>query len=329
MGPGVDDTLHRMVRECVLTPGAAAEGELQDPHPGVPELLPQPVHRRRDHTEVLDDEGQVPELPLDDLEELPAGTATPPPTLRRRLVRPDRPVGDEAAEMVDPGHVHELEGATEALDPPAVSLGAAHRPAVERVPPELPVRVQEVRRRSRDLGPVEQLSVGDDICSVTSNVDREIADDPDAAVGGVRPQRAPLALEPDLIHGGARTREALPIADPVPVTRAETLDLGRHHLGGGLCKQAAPGCERRDGVVGRPEAVGRHEREDLPPALPRRGEPVHEPLCLDAEPAARQRGGMEEDTGGALQLEPGACSIAHHQATVLNGVAAPGQEVFA
>src|SRR5207253_9260742 len=69
--------------------------------------------------------------------------------------------------------------------------------------------------------------------------DREVADQADAAGGGVAAQLAPLALEPDLVGGGSFTCEPLPVADPVRVTPPELGELGVGDLGVGIGQEAA------------------------------------------------------------------------------------------
>ena len=48
------------------------------------------------------------------------------------------PVGDEAAEVIDPRDVEQLQRPPHALDPPAVVAPAQRRPVVQRVAPQLP-----------------------------------------------------------------------------------------------------------------------------------------------------------------------------------------------
>ena len=90
--------------------------------------------------EVLDDDRERSELALGRPEELRPGAAAPAAGRRRRRAERYGPGGDEAAEMVDPRQVDELERAAEPLGPPAVPLCAVRRPAVERVAPQLAVR---------------------------------------------------------------------------------------------------------------------------------------------------------------------------------------------
>ena len=53
------------------------------------------------------------------------------------------------------------------------------------------------------------------------DVDRDVADQPDAAVGGVRPQRGPLALEAHLVGDRAAAGDRRPALDPAGLALAE------------------------------------------------------------------------------------------------------------
>ena len=56
----------------------------------------------------------------------------------------DRPEGGEAAEVVEPGQVEELEVPAQALDPPAIPLSGQRVPVEERVAPVLASRAELV-----------------------------------------------------------------------------------------------------------------------------------------------------------------------------------------
>ena len=58
------------------------------------------------------------------------------------------------------------------------------------------------------------------------HVDRHVAEQPHPALVGIAAQRAPLALEADLVIDGIRPGEALPVLDPVAVALAEICSLG-------------------------------------------------------------------------------------------------------
>ena len=108
------------------------------------------------------------------------------------------------------GEVDELERAPEPLAPPAVAGRAVDRPVVERVPPALAGRAERVRRRAGDLAAREQLRPAGDVGAAVGDVDRQVADQPDAALGRVRAQRSPLPLEAHLVGDRVRAGEAAP-----------------------------------------------------------------------------------------------------------------------
>src|SRR6188472_4510587 len=111
-----------------------------------------------------------------------------------RLAGGDRPVRDEAAEVVDARDVCELEYAPEPLDPPAVALAPHLPPVVGRLAPELPVGMRDVGRRSGNEILGEQIGVRVDIGAVFGDVDGDVADQPHAAIRGVTAERMPLPL---------------------------------------------------------------------------------------------------------------------------------------
>ena len=141
----------------------------------------------------------------------------------------------------------------------------------------------------------------DRVCAAVRDVDRKVADDPDATAVRVGAQRRPLALEADLVGERAGPGEPLPAGRPVGVAVAEALDLAGLDLGVRLGEKAAPAGERRRRSVRGAVPVGRDQREDLPPALPGGGEPVDEALRLGAEARARERRRVEKDACGAVQ----------------------------
>ena len=243
--------------------------------------------------------GSSPELTADRQQHVPAGCRAPAARARRAPPRGHRPVGDEPAEVVDPRQVDQLQRAPEPLDPPAEPGRAVRVPVVERVAPQLAVPRVRVRRDARDAVGLEELRVERVVGAVGRHVDRHVADQPHAALGRVGAQRAPLALEAHLLRDRVAARERRPVADPERVARDERLELVRRHLRARLGEQPAPGRERRRADVRRAELVRRRERQDLPPRLPRRRQPVHEPVRLGPEPAAGQRGRVQQDPGGA------------------------------
>ena len=133
------------------------------------------------------------------------------------------------------------------------------------------------------------------------DVDRHVADQPHAALGGVVAQRRPLALEAHLVVDARRRRPPSPRSSSAFArrnaarSRAVTARVR-------LREQAVPGRERGGGRVRRADLVRRAEREHLPPALPGRREPVDERVGVRVEPAARERGRVQHDPAGSSKL---------------------------
>ena len=271
--------------------------------PGRPSSSRSAVDRRRDVPEILGDHRQPAELALDRAEELGSRARPPAPALRRRVPRRNRPVGDVAAEVVDAAEVDELERAPKALAPPAVAGRAVDGPVVQRVPPALAGRAERVGRRPGDLAVREQLRPASEIGALVGHVDREVADQPDrrarprtpaalptparSAPGRRAPPRPAKRAQPPVQYGWRATKSSISPA----VTRA---------LGPG--EELRRGRERRRRAVRRVEFVGRPERQNLPPRLACRGEPVDEPVGVAVELSGRERGRMEEDAGRAREL---------------------------
>jgi len=101
--------------------------------------------------------------------------------------------------VIDARQVDTGEGAAEALDPPAVAVGAHRRPVVDRVAPQLTGLRERVGRHAGDDGVLEELRVGAMVGAVVGDVDRHVAEDPHAALCRMSAERLPLALEAHLV----------------------------------------------------------------------------------------------------------------------------------
>src|SRR4051794_11788197 len=203
-----------MVLERMRVAAGAAEGPEEHHHPRKAELVAQPQDRLSDVAEILGDQRQVAELALDRSEELGARAGAPVPAPRRRVPLGNGPVGDEAAEVVDATEIDEFERPPEALAPPAEVRRAMDGPLVERVPPALARRAEGVGGRAGDLTAREQLGPGVVIGAAVGDVDRQVADQPDAALARIVPQSPPLPLEPHLSGEGALPGETSPVSGP-------------------------------------------------------------------------------------------------------------------
>ena len=167
------------------------EAELQHDHARVAEPVAQPLDRRRDDAQVLGDQRQLaPQRRGRGVEHRAARPA--PPAAAERVARAGRhrPVGHEAAEVVDAREVDELEGPPQARHPPAVAAPLQRRPVVDRVAPQLALVGERVRRRARDHAGLEELGMGAVLGAARRDVDRHVADQPHAA-GLARAPAAP------------------------------------------------------------------------------------------------------------------------------------------
>ncbi len=81
------------------------------------------------------------------------------------------------------------------------------------------------------------------------DVDRDVADQPHAALGGVGAQRAPLALEADLV-GDARPRAP---ANALPVARSRTRSRSRNACSLGAPTRGARGVGQQPGQAANAE----------------------------------------------------------------------------
>ena len=252
--------------------------------------------------QIFGDQGQVAELPLDRGEERGAGAGPPVPALGRRIPLRDGPVGDVAAEVVDAAEIDELERPPETFAPPVEAGRAVDGPVVQRVAPTLAGRAERVGRRAGDLAVREQLRPAVEIGALVGDVDRQVADQADAALGRVGAQLPPLPLEAHLVGERLPAGKLGPAAGPEGMARHEVFHLA------GCDPRLRPGQElpgRREGrrrPVWRAELVGWPERQDLPPRLAGRLEPVDETVRIAVQLPGRERGRMQEDACRAREL---------------------------
>ncbi len=130
----------------------------------------------------------------------PSGPRRQRPARASRASCGDRPVGDQAAEVVQAHDVEQLDRASHPLDPPAVALTLHRRPAVDRVAPALPLGGIGVRRSPRHETRFEQAGMAPVIDAPGRDVERHVSDQPHATLTCIGAQGQPLALEADLIE---------------------------------------------------------------------------------------------------------------------------------
>ena len=182
--------VHDPVLGVVLEPMHAprrprVEAELEHDHPRKSERLAKRSDRRRDHAEVLGHDRQRPELPLERVEQGPAGPSPPPAARRCAGPGRHRPVRHEPAEVVEPDEIEMRARAAGPLDPPAVPVPAHRRPVVHRVPPQLPVVGERVRWRAGHQPIQEQLRMGAMVGAPRGHVDRYVTEQPNPRSSGI------------------------------------------------------------------------------------------------------------------------------------------------
>ena len=284
MRAGVADAVGRVVVGPVVGVVAGVKGKLNDLHAGETRVGEQLGDLGRHVAQVLGDELELGEGLLERADQPHAGAGDPTAVLGRGLPRGHRPVALEAAEVVHADHVVQAPRACQATLPPGETVLLHRLVVVERVAPQLAVGREGVGRAAGDahgqvlLVQLEAPGVGPDVGGVERHVDRQVADDADAAVVGVRAQGLPLAEEevldvgeePDVIlELGRVARDGL---------RAVHADALIGPVGpGDHAKVALDGHEER--VVVEPGGVGLRELHDLrvvavPAAFARAGEQV-------------------------------------------------------
>ncbi len=153
----------------------------------MPSCLPQRFHFRGDQAQVLGHQRQRPERRLKRAEERQPGRLDPLALDRRLLLGGDRPVGLEAAEVVEADDVIKLAGAADAVDPPVEAALGQHIPAIERVAPALAGGREVVGRHAGDanglqvLVQLEEIGVNPDVGRIHVDEDGHVAEDADSA----------------------------------------------------------------------------------------------------------------------------------------------------
>ena len=138
------------------------------------------------------------------------GPARPAPARGVARARRHRPVGAEGAEVVDAREVEELEGAAQALDPPAVAPVAQRAPVVDRVAPQLALGGEGVGRDAGHDVVAEELGLAHVVGAAGRDVDGHVADQAHAALVGVHAQCRPLAVEAHLVVDAPACRRRRP-----------------------------------------------------------------------------------------------------------------------
>ncbi len=167
----------------------------------MPSFLRERVDFRGDVAEVFGDEGQSAEFVLEGAKQIKVGSGRPVAVDRGWVLGRNLPAGLETAEVVEADDVAGCDGPLHALDPPVVAAGLERVPVVERIAPALAGFAESIGRNAgdhlgREIGlEAEDIGMGPDIRAVVADKDGDIANDADAALGTVTPQRLPLLEE--------------------------------------------------------------------------------------------------------------------------------------
>ena len=230
----------------------------------------------------------------------------PPLPLDGRVVgRRNRPVGFEAAEVIDPGHVDHVEDCRDPAGPPVeqeiIGRLFVAIPAIQGVAPALAGGAEIVGGDAGDVGrqqrPViegEDRLVGPDVDTVEADIDRDVAEQADARLLRGQAQQVPLAEKFELLE--------LEIAEPRHVFLSEggkRVGMPLRQFRGpvepaGVAEPLLDGHEQ--GVVIEP---GRCRRKTAEGAAAEPGKPVE---CLRQQPFLVFR---DRDVIGAVGREAG------------------------
>ena len=139
-------------------------------------------------------------------------------------------------------------------------------PVVERVAPELADGAERVGRRAGDDAALEELGMGVDVGAAVGDVDRDVAEQPDAALGArTRAARSTRGRSAPGRRSRALPAKARPVGDPVALAVDERLELrGRDRAPAVPRAARATSANAEADAYGEPSPVGRSEREQLP-----------------------------------------------------------------
>src|SRR5712692_639964 len=115
----------------------AAEGELQNAHPGKVELCAQAFDLWRDYAEIFRDDWQITKCRSQSREQLATGSDDPFTVFGGRLSGGNLPTRHESAKMIDAHQIELRQRKTHALNPPPEAVRPQPLPIVKRIAPKL------------------------------------------------------------------------------------------------------------------------------------------------------------------------------------------------
>ena len=207
VGAGVADAVGRVGVGEVAAGVAGVEGEFQHLHARPAGVVQQLRHLRRGIAQILRDELQLGEPAVEPVDQIHAGTCDPVTVFGGGLAVGHRPVAGKAAEMVDADHVIELACAVDAAYPPAEAVLPHGVPVIQGVAPQLAVGGEVVRRDAGHrlghqlLVQLEELRLRPHVGGIQRHIDGQVADDADALLVDIVPQKLPLGEEQELQVG--------------------------------------------------------------------------------------------------------------------------------
>ncbi len=178
-----------------------AKRKLQDTHPRKSKLLPQPFHLRGNHAQIFRHKRQLQQLALHRLKKLRSRTLHPAAFLCRARAGGHFPERLEAAKVVQPHQVEQLERSANPLDPPAMPRRRRYIPAVKWIAPKLSGDAEVIRRNSgnycgaRVLVQSEQFGMRPNIRAVMRHVNRNIPHHANTQTFAARLEQLPLAVK--------------------------------------------------------------------------------------------------------------------------------------
>jgi hypothetical protein len=180
------------------TGGFLSESELKNPHPRIAEAVPQGIHIRSDHAQILGDDGKFPNCKAGGIEKFSSRPRNPFSIHCSGLIRGNFPVRCKAAEVIDSDDIIKFKGGFESGDPPRETLCSVGFPSIKRISPALSGLAEVIGGYSRDDRrlPVglkkEKLRSAPYICAVVSYKDRDVPDDRDPTLFCLFPKQVPL-----------------------------------------------------------------------------------------------------------------------------------------
>src|SRR5260370_11331211 len=106
--------------------------------------------------------------------------------------------------MIDAQEIKLFDRESYAIDPPSKSIGSQNLPVVQRISPELARFAEIIRRHAGNDGwcsiviQLEIFAISPNICRIMRDEKRQVADDPNAPLATINPQRIPLSKKQEL-----------------------------------------------------------------------------------------------------------------------------------